>query len=113
VVPITVRYPIVTSDNGNDEILVLASGPDAPQSAYVFDPKGRLLRRVPLPQFAAQGTIQFAAGLSHDGKSLGFVISELHREPFADFASRAGVVDLTTGQVTYLCDRGCFWLLLP
>jgi dipeptidyl aminopeptidase/acylaminoacyl peptidase len=112
VVPITVRYPAVASDNGNDEILVIASGPDAPQSAYVFDPTGRLLRRVPLPQIAAQGTVEFAGGLSHDGKSLGFVVSELHRAPLADFAPRTGVVDLTTGQVTYLCDRGCFWLLL-
>lgn len=112
VVPITVRYPVVTSDNGNDEILVIASGPEAPQSAYVFDPTGRLLRRVPLPQFAAQGTIDFAGVLSHDGKSLGFTVSELRRDPFVDFAPRAGVVDLTTGQVTYLCDRGCFWLLL-
>lgn len=112
VVPITVRYPVVTSDNGNDEILVIASGPEAPQSAYVFDPTGRLLRRVPLPQFAAQGTIEFAGVLSHDGKSLGFTVSEVRRDPFVDFAPRAGVVDLTTGQVTYLCDRGCFWLLL-
>lgn len=112
VVPITVRYPVVTSDNGNDEILVIASGPDAPQSAYVFDPTGRLLRRVPLPQFATQGTVEFAGVLSHDGKSLGFTVSEPRRDPIADFALRAGVVDLTTGQVTYLCDRGCFWLLL-
>lgn len=112
VVPITVRYPVVVSDNGNDEILVIASGPDAPQSAYVFDPTGRLLRRVPLPQFAAQGTTDVFGSLSHDGKSLGFVVSEAHRDPFPDFADRAGVVDLTTGQVTYLCDRGCFWLLL-
>lgn len=112
VVPITVRYPVVVSDNGNDEILVIASGPDAPQSAYVFDPTGRLLRRVPLPQFAAQGTTDVFGGLSHDGRSLGFTVSEAHRDPFPDFAYRAGVVDLTTGQVTYLCDRGCFWLLL-
>jgi hypothetical protein len=112
VVPITVRYPVVTSDSGNDEILVIASGPEAPQSAYVFDPTGRLLRRVPLPQFAAQGTINFAGGLSHDGKSLGFTVSELRRDPYVDFAPRAGAVDLTTGQVTFLCDRGCFWLLL-
>lgn len=112
VVPITVRYPLVTSGNGNDEILVIASAPDAPQSAYVFDPAGRLLRRVPLPQFAAPGTIDFAGVLSHDGKSLGFTVSEPRRDPFPDFAPRAGVVDLMTGQVTYLCDRGCFWLLL-
>jgi hypothetical protein len=111
VVPITVRYPVVTSDNGNDEILVIASAPDAPQSAYVFDPTGRL-RRLPLPQFAAVGTIQFYGFLSHDGKSMGFTISELHRDPFPDYAPRAGVVDLVTGQVTYLCDGGCFGLLV-
>jgi len=112
VVPITVRYPWVASRNGNDEILVIASGPETPQSAYVFDPTGRLLRRLPLPQFAAQGTVEFAGDLSNDGRSLGFVVVEPRREPFAQFVSRAGVVDLTTGQVTYLCDRGCFWLLL-
>jgi hypothetical protein len=113
VVPITIRYPFVTSDNGNDEILVIASAADAPQSAYVFDPTGRLLRRVPLPQFAAPGTIQFYGFLSHDRKSLSFTVSEPHRDPFPDFAPRAGVVDLATGQVTYLCDRGCGGLLLP
>ena len=67
---------------------------------------------LPLPPFAAQGTVEFAGVLSHDGKALGFTVSEPRRDPFADFALRAGVVDLTTGQVTYLCDRGCFWLLL-
>jgi DNA-directed RNA polymerase specialized sigma24 family protein len=113
VVPITVRYPLVTSSNGNDEILVIASGPDAPQSAYVFDPSGRLLRRVPLPQFAAHGTTDVFGDLSHDGTWLGFVVNEPRREPFAQFVTRAGVVDLTTGHVAYLCDGGCFWLLLP
>jgi hypothetical protein len=112
-VPITVRYPLVTSSNGNDEILVIASGPDAPQSAYVFDPSGRLLRRVPLPQFAAHGTTDVFGDLSHDGTWLGFVVNEPRREPFAQFVTRAGVVDLTTGHVAYLCDGGCFWLLLP
>jgi hypothetical protein len=113
VVPITVRYPLVATGNGNDEIFVIASGPDAPQSAYVFDATGRLLRRVPLPQFAAHGTTDVFGDLSHDGTWLGFVVSEPRRDPFAQFVARAGVVDLTTGQVTYLCDGGCFRLLLP
>jgi hypothetical protein len=113
VVPITIPFTgFVTSDESNDEILI-ASGPDAPQSAYVFDPTGRLLRRVPLPQLAAPGT-RFYGSLSHDGKSLGFNIYERQGDVFPDSASRsrAGVVDLVTGQVTYLCDRGCFGLLL-
>jgi DNA-directed RNA polymerase specialized sigma24 family protein len=112
VVPTTLRYPLVASGNGSDEIFVIASAPDAPQSAYVFDPTGRLLRRVALPQFGAQGTTDVFGEISHDGKSLGFTISELHRDPFPDFVPRAGVLDLVTGQVTYLCDSGCFWLLV-
>jgi hypothetical protein len=62
---------------------------------------------------AAQGTIDVFGDLSHDGTWLGFVVSEPRRDPFAQFVSRAGVVDLATGQVTYLCDGGCFRLLLP
>ena len=52
-------------------------------------------------------------------------LERLHLRARPDFATRtlecearlefprAGVVDLRTGQVTYLCDRRCFWLLVP
>ncbi|HEU5287026.1 MAG TPA: hypothetical protein VFV20_01355, partial [Candidatus Limnocylindria bacterium] len=112
VVPITTRSPFFTLASGNDEILVLASAPDAPQDAYVFDPAGRLLRRIPVPAFARPGTFEFAADLSRDGRSLGFTVSEPRRDPYPDYALRAGVVDLVTGRVTYLCDRDCTWLLV-
>lgn len=112
VVPTTVRAPVVTIGSGRDEILVIAAGPETAQSAYVFDPAGRLLRRTPIPQLATPGSTIAFAQLSRDGNSIGFVVNELRSAPLVDFVFRAGVVDLATGQVTYLCDSGCDWLLL-
>ena len=114
VVSTTVLYPIAISDSGNDEILVLAQGPDEPQTASVFDPSGRLIRTVRVPRLSQFGTnsVIDQAGLSSDGKFMSFVITESQGAPFVQFVTRAGVLDLTTGQVTYLCDGGCHWLLL-
>ena len=112
VVPISTRSPFFTLVSGSDDILVFASTPDAPQDAYVLDPSGRLLRRLTVPAFARPGTFAFAADLSRDEKSLGFTVSEVRADPFPDFALRAGVVDLVTGEVTYLCERDCAWLLV-
>lgn len=104
-VPITLRKPSVAYNDSTDEILVIASSPDAPQDAYVFDPTGHLIRRPHLPQFAREGP-GFFATLSRDGMSLGFVANEFSAGP------RAGVIDLTSGRVTYLCDAGCWYLLV-
>jgi hypothetical protein len=107
-VPITVRYPSVAYNDSTDEILVIASSPDAPQDAYVFDPTGHLLRTPHLPQFAREGQ-GFIATLSRDGRSLGFIANDLNG--FSP-GPRAGVIDLATGDVTYLCDAGCWYLLV-
>jgi hypothetical protein len=108
VVPSAVRYPSVAYNDSTDEILVIASSPDVPQDGYVFDPAGHLLRRPHLPQFARAGR-GFIATLSRDGMSVGFVANDLNGSPPGP---RAGVVDLTSGQVTYLCDTGCWYLLV-
>lgn len=107
-VPITVRNPSVTYNDNTDEILVIGSSPAAAQDAYIFDPTGHLLRTPHLPQFAREGQ-GFYGTLSRDGRSLGFVANDL--DGFSAGA-RAGVVDLTSGQVTYLCDAGCWYLLI-
>ena len=88
--------------------VVIASSPNAPQDAYVFDPTGHLLRTPHLPQFGRDGE-GFLGTLSRDGRSLGFVANDL-----SGFSAgpHAGVVDLTTGQVTNLCDAGCWYLLV-
>jgi hypothetical protein len=105
VVPIAVRHPVVAWNNGTDEINVITSGPEAPQNVYVFDPSGRLLRITRLPQLALVGEIW--AGLSHDGRFMSVEGSAL-----GSGATRIGVIDLTTGHVTYLCDSGCDYLYL-
>jgi hypothetical protein len=111
VVPGDVVAPVVATDSGTDEILVVAGRPDAPQIAHVFDPAGRQLRTIRLPQLTTQGSID-RAGFSRDGQFLAFVMTESRGAPFVQFVSRAGVVDLATGQVTYLCNGGCDYLLL-
>jgi hypothetical protein len=105
VVPISVPRPVVAWGDGSDEIHVIASAPEAPQSAYVFDPAGRLLRMTPLPKLALAGEIW--AGLSRDGRFMSFDGSAL-----VGGAPRTGVIDLTTGHVTYLCDADCDYLYL-
>ncbi len=110
VVPITVRKPWVALGGGADEILVIASGPESPQHAYVFDPSGRLLRRTPLPRLASAGTI--ASGLSSDGRFMSFDVTAFVRGPSGQNLPRTGVVDLATGRVTYLCDSRCDYLYL-
>ncbi len=105
VVPIAVPRPVVVWNNGTDEINVITSGPEAPQNAYVFDPSGRLLRMTRLPQLALAGVIW--AGLSRDGRFMSVEGSAL-----VGGAPRIGVIDLTTGRVTYLCDSGCDYLYL-
>ena len=107
-VPIAVRYPSVAYNDSTDEILVIASSPNAPQDAYVFDPTGHLLRTPHLPQFGRDGE-GFLGTLSRDGRSLGFVANDPNG---SSLGARAGVVDLTSGEVTYLCDAGCWFLLL-
>ncbi len=109
VVPIAVRRPVLALGSVNDEIFVIASGPAAPQNAYVFDPSGRLLRRMLLPRLASAGAM--AAGLSGDGRFMSFDVDAPVR-PGEEWAYRAGVVDLRTGAVTYLCDSGCDYLYL-
>ena len=104
VVPIAVRRPVVAWGNGTDEIHVITSGPEAPQNAYVFDPSGRLLRMTRLPQLALTG--EFWAGLSRDGRFMSVEGSAGVGD------ARVGVIDLTTGHVTYLCDRGCDYFYL-
>lgn len=110
VVPTTVSRPWVALGSDADEIFVIASGPESPQQAYVFDPSGRLLRRTPLPQLASKGPI--GAGLSSDGRFMSFDVTAFVHGPSGQDLPRSGVVDLTTGQVTYLCDGGCDYLYL-
>jgi hypothetical protein len=111
VVALTVRSPVVSLGNRNDEILVITSGPEEAQDAYVFDPSGRLLRREAVPKLALAGTIG-GAGLSSDGRFMSFDVEALVRDPVVQYAWRAGVVDLKTGQVTYLCASKCDYLYL-
>jgi hypothetical protein len=103
-VPLTAPRPVVACCNGTDEIHVITSGPEAPQNVYVFDSSGRVLRMARLPQLALTG--EFWAGLSRDGRFMsvegGASVSE----------ARAGVIDLWTGHVTYLCDSGCDYFSL-
>jgi len=103
-VPLAMRRPVIALGNVNDEILVVASGPDAPQNAYVFDASGRLLRTLPLPRVGSGGAI--GGSLSRDGRFLAFDVTASSGRP------RSGVVDLTTGRVTYLCDSDCDYLTL-
>ena len=79
VVPTTVRRPWVALGNAADEIFVIASGPESPQQAYVFDPSGRLLRRTPLPQLASTGPI--GSGTSSDGRFMSFDVTAFVRGP--------------------------------
>lgn len=103
--PIAVRHPVVAWNSANDEINVITSGPEAPQSVYVLDPSGRFLRVTGLPQLALAGEIW--AGPSRDGRFMSVEGSAL-----VGGAPRIGVIDLWTGRVTYLCDSGCDYLYL-
>ena len=105
VVPIAPRAPVVALGKSTDEIYVIASGPEAPQHAYVFDPSGRLLRRTRLPQLPVVG--EFWVGLSRDGRFMSF-----EGEASGGGEWRAGVIDLATGHVTYLCEGGCDYFTL-
>jgi hypothetical protein len=111
VVPMTVRRPTVILDDVRQEIVVIASGPEASQSAYVFDPSGRALRRIPIPQLALAGTIDRAT-LSRDGRFMSVELTALVREPLVTYVTRSAVVDLRTGEVTYLCERDCDSVML-
>jgi hypothetical protein len=87
----------------DDEILIIGKNPVAAQTIPVFDPTGRVVRTIQLPQLTTDGTLN-QAGLSRDGRTFSFVLREIRGR---EVKFRAGVVDIATGQVTFVCDVDC------
>lgn len=104
--------PVITIDRAHDEILVInQTGTTSARTIPVFDPEGRLLRTLSQPQLTVLGDrgVVVQTTISSDQRYLSFTLQEIRGSVSI---LKAAVVDLTNGNVTYLCNEGCARLQL-